>query len=102
VTCVPPWQIDSSCTTASATDNNTANQDASCLSAGPTYEEVTMFIAYATSTSSDGSIRVDDQYLVRESGIVALVSRADSEHLVARLGPIVGLSGDQVAALAEP
>lgn len=102
VTCVPPWEIDSSCTTASATDNATANQNASCLTPGPTYpyEEITMFLAYATSESSDGSIKVNYQYLIRESGIVPLVTRTDSEHLLARLGPMVGLSGDQIAKLA--
>lgn len=36
VTCVPPWEI-SDCTRASATDDGTANQNASCLSSGPTY-----------------------------------------------------------------
>jgi hypothetical protein len=51
VTCVPPWEIDPTCTTASATDNATANQNASCLGPDPTYprnpfrlEEV-MFLA---------------------------------------------------------
>jgi len=31
VTCVPPWQIDPSCTTSPATDNNTRNQNRPCL-----------------------------------------------------------------------
>jgi hypothetical protein len=35
VSCVPPWEIDSSCTTASAVDNNTANQNSACLQAPP-------------------------------------------------------------------
>jgi ribosomal protein L24E len=37
VTCVPPWEVDPSCTTASAEDDYTANQNADCLSPGPTY-----------------------------------------------------------------
>jgi uncharacterized protein with LGFP repeats len=32
VTCTPPWQYDHSCTSASATDNNTASHSAPCLS----------------------------------------------------------------------
>ncbi len=34
VTCVPPWQLDSSCTTASATDNATRFHNATCLHDG--------------------------------------------------------------------
>src|SRR6202044_3078651 len=30
VTCVPPWEIDPSCTTAVAVDDSTAEQDAPC------------------------------------------------------------------------
>ncbi|MST35164.1 hypothetical protein GHK86_20830 [Acidimicrobiaceae bacterium USS-CC1] len=53
VTCVPPWEIDPSCTRTLATDDFTADQDAACLGPDPTYppppfafrlEEV-MFIA---------------------------------------------------------
>jgi hypothetical protein len=36
VTCVPPWEIDPSCTTASATDDGTAEQSAPCLTPAPT------------------------------------------------------------------
>ncbi|MDQ6648609.1 MAG: twin-arginine translocation signal domain-containing protein [Actinomycetota bacterium] len=36
VTCTPPWQLDSSCSTASATDNATVNHSAPCLTATPT------------------------------------------------------------------
>jgi len=31
VTCVPPWEVDPSCTTASAVDDGTAEQNAPCL-----------------------------------------------------------------------
>lgn len=31
VTCTPPWQFDASCTTSSATDNNTRSHTAPCL-----------------------------------------------------------------------
>jgi len=31
VTCTPPWVFDSTCTTSTATDNNTARHDAACL-----------------------------------------------------------------------
>jgi hypothetical protein len=31
VSCTPPWLIDGSCSTVSATDNNTASHDADCL-----------------------------------------------------------------------
>jgi hypothetical protein len=37
VTCVPPWQFEPSCTTASATDDGTADQNAPCLGPDPTY-----------------------------------------------------------------
>ncbi|HVX16934.1 MAG TPA: hypothetical protein VHA73_02790 [Acidimicrobiales bacterium] len=33
-TCTPPWQYDQTCTTASATDNNTATHSAPCLDRG--------------------------------------------------------------------
>lgn len=36
VTCVPPWEIDPTCTTAIATDDGTADQNAACLTPGPT------------------------------------------------------------------
>jgi hypothetical protein len=36
VTCVPPWEIDPSCTMTVATDNGTADQNAACLTPGPT------------------------------------------------------------------
>jgi hypothetical protein len=36
VTCVPPWEIDPSCTTVTAVDDGTANQNAACLTPGPT------------------------------------------------------------------
>jgi hypothetical protein len=36
VTCVPPWEIDPSCTNTAATDDGTANQNAACLTPGPT------------------------------------------------------------------
>jgi hypothetical protein len=36
VACVPPWEIDPTCTTTSATDDGTANQNAACLTPGPT------------------------------------------------------------------
>ncbi len=36
VTCVPPWEIDKSCTHTNAEDDGTANQNASCLTPGPT------------------------------------------------------------------
>ena len=36
VTCVPPWEIDPTCTTTIAVDDGTANQDAACLTPGPT------------------------------------------------------------------
>lgn len=36
VTCVPPWEIDPTCTTANAQDDSTANQNAGCLTPGPT------------------------------------------------------------------
>jgi len=35
VTCTPPWQIDPTCSTVSATDNNTASHNAACLLAPP-------------------------------------------------------------------
>jgi hypothetical protein len=37
VTCVPPWEIDPSCTQAIATDDGTADQNAGCVTPGPTY-----------------------------------------------------------------
>lgn len=37
VSCVPPWEVDPSCTTASATDDFTADQTAGCLGPAPTY-----------------------------------------------------------------
>ncbi|HLH47092.1 MAG TPA: hypothetical protein VKV25_08035 [Acidimicrobiales bacterium] len=36
VTCTPPWEFED-CTHTSATDNGTANQNASCLTKNPTY-----------------------------------------------------------------
>jgi hypothetical protein len=39
VSCTPAWQMDPSCTTSSATDNRTANQNAPCLQ-GPTFASV--------------------------------------------------------------
>ena len=33
--CTPPWLIDSTCTTASATDDNTANHNVACLETAP-------------------------------------------------------------------
>ncbi|MCL2393292.1 MAG: hypothetical protein FWC87_01285, partial [Acidimicrobiaceae bacterium] len=35
VSCVPPWEIDPSCTTTAATDDNTANQTTACLTPAP-------------------------------------------------------------------
>ena len=35
ISCVPPWQVDSACTTASATDNRTADHNAPCNTNGP-------------------------------------------------------------------
>jgi hypothetical protein len=37
VTCVPPWEIDPTCTQAIATDDGTADQNAACVTPGPTY-----------------------------------------------------------------
>ena len=36
VTCVPPWEIDPTCTRTNAEDDGAANQNAACLTAGPT------------------------------------------------------------------
>jgi hypothetical protein len=36
VTCVPPWEIDPTCTMTVAEDDGTADQNASCLTPGPT------------------------------------------------------------------
>jgi hypothetical protein len=36
VTCVAPWEIDPTCTRAAATDDGTAEQNAPCLTPGPT------------------------------------------------------------------
>ena len=36
VTCVPPWEIDPSCTTVNAEDDYTADQSAPCVTPGPT------------------------------------------------------------------
>src|SRR4051812_9250069 len=35
VTCTPPWIVDGTCTTTSATDQSTAGHDAACLHAPP-------------------------------------------------------------------
>jgi hypothetical protein len=35
VSCTPPWQLDPTCTTVSATDDTTANQTAACLTTPP-------------------------------------------------------------------
>jgi hypothetical protein len=40
VTCTPPWAIDSTCTTVSATDQATASHDAPCLHEPPPEEDV--------------------------------------------------------------
>ena len=37
VTCVPPWEVDPTCTTASAEDDGPADQNAACLGPVPTY-----------------------------------------------------------------
>lgn len=104
VTCVPPWDFDPSCTKASATDDATANQNAGCLTPEPTYPllEPTMFMAYATSNSSDGTIKAYEQFVVREDGIAAIATGPDSEHLQARLGPMMPLSGDQLVQFRAP
>jgi hypothetical protein len=36
VTCVPPWEIDPTCTMAAATDDGSAEQSAPCVTPGPT------------------------------------------------------------------
>jgi hypothetical protein len=105
VTCVPPWEIEPNCTTVSATDNRTANQNAGCLTPGPTEStlEPTMFIAYATTDSTDGTIKRDEQFVVREAGIVSVISVSDSNRLQTRLGPLVPLSGNLLVGLrTEP
>ena len=60
VTCVPPWEIDPSCTRTLAVDDFTADQTAACLGPEPTapptptfrLEEV-MFIAKDSETATD-------------------------------------------------
>jgi len=84
VTCVPPWEIDPTCTTTPATDDGTADEDAPCLSPGPTYpppppppppppfhfklEEI-MFIAKAADAAA--------QYFISGNTKVHIVTASD-------------------------
>lgn len=65
----------------------------------PTTGEIEMFMAYATSDSRDGSIKKDWQFIVRDSGITSVGTPDDSKNLTKKLGDLVALSGDQLAAL---
>ena len=56
-----------------------------------------MFVAVATSDSSqDPSIKRDYQYVIKEYGVATIATPADSAALQAKLGPIVGLSGNTI------
>jgi hypothetical protein len=63
-------------------------------------QEVEMFVAYASTTSSnDPGIKAGYQYVVTDSGISAVATSADSSALQAKLGPIVALTGNMLASL---
>jgi hypothetical protein len=63
-------------------------------------EEVEMFLAYATNDSThDNTIKRNNQYVVRDTGISAVATPADSNALQAKLGPLVGLSGNMLNSL---
>ena len=51
VACVPPWQVDPSCTTAVAVDNSTAEQNAACWTPAPPTVPVA---GMAASTTGSG------------------------------------------------
>ena len=59
VACVPPWQVDPSCTTAVAVDNSTAEQNVACwtpaLPAGPCGSPATDCKVVGIAPSADGS-----------------------------------------------
>ena len=59
VSCTPPWEIDATCTTASATANETRNHDAACLHPPPAAQRAASS-AMASTPSGDGYYVLDD------------------------------------------
>jgi hypothetical protein len=66
----------------------------------PTDEEIHMFTAVATSDSTNGKIKKNWQYTVTDTRIVSVNAPADSDALRKKLGELVSLTGDQLAAFA--
>jgi hypothetical protein len=62
--------------------------------------EVEMFLAYATNDSThDNTIKKNNQYVVKDTGLCTVATTADSNALQAKLGPLVGLSGNMLNSL---
>lgn len=58
-----------------------------------------VFIAVATTDSAnDPNIKKNYQFVVKEAGVATIATPADSSALQAKLGPLVSLTGNQIAA----
>ncbi len=112
VTCIPPWEIEPSCTTAVATDNSTAFHDAPCLHV-PTGAVLSATVAegqltvtgWARDEDIDGPVTVD----IYVDGVFTAEAVANQPHPDAVFGHInhgftatmaVSDAGHQVCAYA--
>jgi hypothetical protein len=91
VTCVPPWEIDPTCTTASARDNATAEHSVPCWSPDPCRTPLTRceVAAMAATTTGQGYGLVTSFGKVFMYGDAVHAGDLDGQALIA---PIVGLA----------
>ncbi len=60
VSCTPPWQLDSTCTTVAQTDENTANHYAPCQDGPTSYPVVPVAVGMAVTPDGGGYWLTDD------------------------------------------
>jgi hypothetical protein len=91
VTCAPPWEIDPTCTTASARDNNTAEHNVPCWDPTPcrTPDTRCQVVAMATTATGQGYALATSFGRVFTYGDAVHAGDLDGRPLVA---PIVGMA----------